>query len=156
MSLALLKKKFKKTNKSQIFILGSIGVGKSSLLKLLQNELSMKDKGKHDMAGISLERIKSTTEEIYSYNYNKSSFNTMIKFIQQETTKCIIFVIDSRKEFIINDKDGNDIRSNIKAIAKIIPSQCHILVLCNKQDIINEEILSSQGILYKLLFPSIW
>eukprot|EP01084_Bolivina_argentea_P214801 364635_1 len=150
MSIASLKKKysrkFKKDVKSQIFILGSVGVGKSSLTKILQHKLSMKDKGTQNMAGIPLETLTSISEEVYCYNYEKTTFNTMTKFIQQPTTKCVIFVIDSRKQHMINDSKGNDIRSNIKAIAKIIPSQCHILILCNKQDITDQHILNSDEI----------
>ena len=80
----------------------------------------MTDKGSQNMAGISLETIKSASSIIYSYNFDKSNFQTITKFIAQSATKCVIFVIDSRKEHIIRDSQGNDIRSNIKAIAKTI------------------------------------
>ena len=112
---------FKKKNKrAQIFIVGSAGSGKSSLIKTLCAALSMTDKGSQNMAGISLETIKSASSIIYSYNFDKSNFQTITKFIAQSATKCVIFVIDSRKEHIIRDSQGNDIRSNIKAIAKTI------------------------------------
>eukprot|EP01084_Bolivina_argentea_P179883 310812_1 len=116
MSLASLKKRFKKEAKSQIFILGSDGVGKSSLLKILEKRLGMKHigSGKQNMAGVQLETIKSKSVEIHCYDYDKSTFVTMTKFIQQETTKCVIFVIDSRKKHIISDARGNDVRSIIK------------------------------------------
>lgn len=114
---------FKKKNKrSQIFILGSAGVGKSSLLHILCNSLSMTDKGTQTVAGIELETIKSAGSIIYSYNFDKSNFSTMTKFITQSSTKCVIFVVDSRKQHIIKDSHGNDIRSNIKAIGKVVSS----------------------------------
>ncbi len=112
---------FRKKNKRiQIFILGSVGSGKSSLIKFLCTALSMTDKGSQNVAGISLETIKCASSIVYSYDYDKSNFQSITKFIAQSSTKCVIFVIDSRKEHIISDSQGNDIRSNIKAIAKII------------------------------------
>eukprot|EP01084_Bolivina_argentea_P154811 269845_1 len=146
MSLALIKKKFRKESKSHVFILGSKGVGKSALLKLLQQRLSMKEKGNQKIAGIPFETINSNSEEIYAYDYDKSTFHTIANFMRQPTTKCVVFVIDSRRQHIICDAKGNDIRSNIKTIAKVIGPQCHVLILCNKQDITEEDLLQTDEI----------
>jgi len=135
-----------KAQKSHVFILGSKNAGASSLLKLLEQKFAMKHQKTQTMAGIELESITCAQQEIYSCTCKQSTFSSVTKMVGKESTQCVIFVIDSRKQHIIHDAQGNDIRSNIKAIAKIVNSHTHILLLCNKQDLTDEDVLSPDEI----------
>eukprot|EP00485_Elphidium_margaritaceum_P004610 CAMPEP_0202710362 /NCGR_PEP_ID=MMETSP1385-20130828/22356_1 /ASSEMBLY_ACC=CAM_ASM_000861 /TAXON_ID=933848 /ORGANISM="Elphidium margaritaceum" /LENGTH=452 /DNA_ID=CAMNT_0049369885 /DNA_START=26 /DNA_END=1384 /DNA_ORIENTATION=- len=153
MSLSMmLKRAFStgpKQHKSYAFVIGCIGGGKSSLLRFLQQTFAMKDKGTIDISGIAFQALESSSssdQSVYAYNYDESTFATVLKFVSQPSATCVILVVDSRKKHILSDADGNDIRSKVKAIAKVIGPQCRTLILCNKQDLQNEDVLSPEDI----------
>merc|ERR1719204_2066733 len=62
----------------------------------------------------------------------------MTKFMQQTSTKCVVFVVDSRKDHL----GAIDVRAHLKTIAKTVAPECHVLVLCNKQDLSDQNVLA--------------